>query len=68
MELLERNSAGLRVSVDWDRETESLLLICAAADRGLAVEIPPDRALDAFEHPACCLPLDELLQQPQESV
>lgn len=68
MKLLERNSAGLRVSVTWDREpdgTETLLLICSAAGSGVVVEIPPDRVLDAFEHPSCYVPLDALLQHTQ---
>ena len=55
--LLERETAGLAVSVEYDDElTKDTILVCERADGGIAVAtVPPDRVMDAFDHPACYL-------------
>lgn len=61
--LLERETAGLEVSINYDELTESVLLICARGgdDGDVAVAtIPPEKARDAFEHPAVYLPPDRV--------
>lgn len=45
-------SDGTEISLRWDEETGSIeLVMCPPGGAPTRVEVPPARALDAFNHP-----------------
>jgi hypothetical protein len=52
--LLERDGAGINVRVHYSDDT--LWLLVADSDGPHVAVIPPDKVLDAFDHPYCYLP------------
>jgi len=53
--LMERNTAGLRVELRWLPTTRLVVLQCEAGGEQAAVTVQPERALEAFNHPALFL-------------
>lgn len=49
--LLERNDGGILVEVLYLQDCNELWLGVSTEENHRAVEIPPEKALDAFEHP-----------------
>ena len=56
MQLLERHTAGLHVQLDWRPRTNIVWLICECNGHQVQVDVPPDKVLDAFDHPIMYLP------------
>ena len=54
--LLERDYAGLRVELNLSEAGHLSLLVREGLDDPQIVSIPPDKGLDAFNHPYCYLP------------
>jgi hypothetical protein len=52
-ELAHRASNGIEVSLYWDKvgDTLSLEVYDAKLDESFEIEVPRDRAMDAFHHP-----------------
>jgi hypothetical protein len=57
-ELAERMSSGAHVRLLWRQGTRQLWVEVweAATDRALRIQVPPERALDAFRHPYAYVP------------
>lgn len=58
--LLERSTAGLSIMLGWESLTNALLLVCQRSGQIAIADVPPEKARDAFEHPACYLAADDL--------
>jgi hypothetical protein len=58
-ELMRRHSGGLDVRLQWHPETDSVSIVIVDDQTGEKHEsdVPPDAALDAFEHPFAYLRL-----------
>jgi hypothetical protein len=63
-ELAHRASNGIEVSLFWDKvgDTLSLEVYDAKSDEFFGVEVPRDRALDAFHHPYAYLAAADALE------
>ena len=53
IELAERKGDGIAVGLYWRRGTDEVVLVVSDERTGLdyGVEVPGDRAMDAFRHP-----------------
>ena len=52
-ELAQRRSANLEITLLWNRRSRRvwISILDLTNDEQLAARVPPDRALDAFNHP-----------------
>lgn len=53
--LLQRDTAGFHVEINWLPITETVVLAARRGDATAAVTVAPERARDAFEHPTVYL-------------
>jgi hypothetical protein len=53
IELAERNGDGVQVGLYWRQGTDEVVLVVSDEKTGesFGVEVPGDRAMDAFHHP-----------------
>lgn len=66
--LLQRDTAGLHVQIDWLPTLDEVALNVRRGDECAATLVPRDRVLDAFDHPTVYLndaQVDLLFPRPQ---
>jgi hypothetical protein len=66
-ELAHRASNGIDVSLFWDKvgDTLTLEIYDSKSDEFFEVEVPRDRALDAFHHPFAYVPDYSAAAEPE---
>lgn len=56
--LMERENDGLRVELIWHPDAGLTLFVQEGDDIPMVVDVPGEKAMDAFWHPYCYLPRD----------